>query len=91
MRRLLFAATLALLFTPIGGESASANGCHRDARYGPAGLHYHVGPDCDRVAGPRNYRRSGREYWRSDRYDERRCKLRCQYIGPIKTCERVCR
>jgi hypothetical protein len=85
MKRLLFAAALALFFTPLGGETASANGCHRDARYGPAGLHYHVGPDCDRVAGPRY----SRNRYRGD--DDRRCKQRCQYIGPIKTCERDCR
>jgi hypothetical protein len=85
MKRLLFAALLALFFTPLGGESASAHGCHRDARYGQAGLHFHVGSDCDRVAGRRSYR------GRHDRDDDRRCAQRCRYIGPIKTCERVCR
>jgi hypothetical protein len=87
MTRLMFAFALAVVLAPMASPTASANGCHRNAQYGPAGLHYHVGPDCDRVAGSRGYRRS-------DGYDDRRgnrCYQKCQYIGPIKTCDRVCR
>ncbi|CAN0456316.1 unnamed protein product, partial [Phaeothamnion confervicola] len=56
------------------------HGCHRSAQDGYEGWHRHVGPNCRAVrSGP--YRRNP--------YSP--CQTRCQYIGPIKSCERVCR
>ncbi|MGE0630468.1 MAG: hypothetical protein AB7O43_21955 [Hyphomicrobiaceae bacterium] len=82
----LLSAAVALPLTPSqpatapGAESLvqQVHGCHRDVRRGPAGWHYHT-RSCRRigVAAPRRYR----PYCRTD----------CRYIGPIKTCKRVCR
>ena len=55
------------------------HGCHRSAQDSFEGWHRHVGPYCDWVRASRS---------RSNPYA--RCRTRCQYIGPIKTCKRVC-
>jgi hypothetical protein len=86
MTRFLLAMMFAVIMTPFGSETASANGCHRNAQNGPAGLHYHVGPGCERVAGNRGYR--GNNY---NGNRGARCVQRCKYIGPIKSCRRECR
>jgi hypothetical protein len=89
MKYALLTAVMALALIPMGTQTASAHGCHRDAEVGRYGLHHHRGPDCDRVAGRREYRRE----YRDDRHEHRRprCENVCQYIGPIKTCKTVCR
>lgn len=55
------------------------HGCHRSAQDSMDGWHRHVGAYCDWVRASRS---------RSSPYA--RCRTRCQYIGPIKTCKRVC-
>jgi hypothetical protein len=99
MKYLLATAMLTLAMIPMGAETASAHGCHRDAQYGPRGLHYHAGPDCDRIAGRRpDYRERGRDFddrrdYRGDYRSERRgrrCVEKCKYLGPIKQCRTEC-
>jgi hypothetical protein len=97
MKYALLTAVMALALIPMGTQTASAHGCHRDAEVGRYGLHHHRGPDCDRVAGRREYRSYRRDYDDRRRYDrdDRRgppqCVKKCQYIGPIKTCDTICR
>ena len=55
------------------------HGCHRNAQDGIEGWHRHVGSYCRPVAsGP------------AERNPYARCRTRCQYVGPIKQCRRVC-
>lgn len=89
MKYLVATAMLTLAMIPMGTETASAHGCHRDAQYGRAGLHYHQGPDCDRIAGRRPVYREGRDY-RDHRRNDRRCVQKCKYIGPFKECRTEC-
>jgi hypothetical protein len=95
MKYLVASALAALLFVPMTSETASAHGCHRDAEYGRAGLHYHSGRDCDRIEGRRrSYREREyreRDYGDRDRRGAPQCVKKCQYIGPIKTCDTICR
>ncbi len=56
------------------------HGCHRSAQDGVRGWHRHVGRYCRTVrSGP------------SQRNPYASCRTRCQYVGPIKQCRRVCR
>lgn len=55
------------------------HGCHRSAQDGIQGWHRHVGPYCRTVrSGP------------SQRNPYANCRTKCQYVGPIKQCRRVC-
>ena len=55
------------------------HGCHRYAQDDERGWHRHVGPNCRRV--------------KSDPTEQNpysRCRTKCNYIGFIKECRRVC-
>ncbi len=98
----MLTAAVALPAAPSAPPAPLANnlvetihGCHQGVERGRAGWHYH-GRRCRREAAPPPARFRGppprrhREgSWRRDRGPV--CTERCQYIGPIKTCERVCR
>lgn len=62
-----------------GSLLQQVHGCHRSARDSFDGWHRHVGPYCDWVPAARS---------RRDSYA--RCRTRCHYVGPIKTCKRIC-
>jgi hypothetical protein len=84
MKKLLV-AVCALAAIPMMSFEAAAHGCHRDAQEGRYGWHRHVGRDCERVAVERPHYR--------ERYERRhrdRCEIKCKYIGPFKTCDKVC-
>jgi hypothetical protein len=91
MKKLLATLALGVAALPLLSGVASAHGCHRDVQLDRYGWHRHA-PDCDRIS-VRREDRERREYREHRRYDEDRprCVVRCQYIGPIKTCDRVCR
>lgn len=55
------------------------HGCHRERELGGAGWHRHVGPYCRRIAVPPPHHRH-----------RPHCETKCHYIGPIKTCKKVC-
>jgi hypothetical protein len=55
------------------------HGCHRWAQDDLRGWHRHVGPNCRRV-------QSGPE----EQNPYSRCRTKCNYVGPIKQCRRVC-
>ncbi|MEQ1613376.1 MAG: hypothetical protein ABL904_11530 [Hyphomicrobiaceae bacterium] len=64
-----------------GGASMieQIHGCHRSAQDGVTGWHRHVGPNCRKVdSAP------------EERNPYARCRTKCNYIGPIKQCRRVC-
>jgi hypothetical protein len=74
---------------PLGPQSPGAStgsilelvhGCHRSAQDSLQGWHRHVGPYCRAVPAGRY-----------DRNPYARCRTKCKYVGPIKTCERRCR
>ncbi len=53
--------------------------CHRSAQDSHDGWHRHSGPYCRMVrSGP------------SERNPYARCRTKCEYVGPIKECRRVC-
>jgi hypothetical protein len=56
------------------------HGCHRSAQDSLQGWHRHVGPYCRAVPASRTYRNP-----------YARCRTKCQYVGPVKTCRRICR
>lgn len=85
MKKLLI-ATAALLSVPLMAVEASAHGCHRHAELGRYGWHRHVGPYCERVAVGRPHYR---ERYEGRRYRDR-CEIKCKYVGPFKTCDKVC-
>lgn len=80
------AVSAAPFATMSAGEAPAAlslvvpvHGCHRNAQDSIEGWHRHVGPYCRPVAsGP------------AERNPYARCRTRCQYVGPIKQCRRVC-
>jgi hypothetical protein len=86
MKTTLLTLALGLAALPLFAGAASAHGCHREPAVDRYGWHRHVGPDCDRVEG-RTFRH--REYEQRRRY-EPRCEIKCKYIGPFKTCDKVC-
>jgi hypothetical protein len=78
-------ADAAPLSVPAADAPAAASlvepvhGCHRSAQDSINGWHRHVGPYCRAVrSGPGE----------RNRYSN--CRTKCQYIGPIKQCRRVC-
>ncbi len=95
MNKLLATLVLGIAALPLLSGTASAHGCHRDVQLDGRGWHRHA-PDCDRISVRRDDREYGerrewRERHRHDDDDRPRCVQKCQYIGPIKTCDRVCR
>jgi hypothetical protein len=70
---------------PAGSLVQKVHGCHRQTERGYRGWHRHSRRSCRRISvGPRRH-------YRGPRRRGPVCVQRCQYIGPIKTCERVCR
>lgn len=64
------------------------HGCHRNIQRDYSGWHYHSGA-CVRVPTPPPglYDRPAyRRYYRGPL-----CSYRCRHIGPVKTCQQVCR
>jgi hypothetical protein len=64
------------------------HGCHRGIQRDRGGWHYH-GRACQRVQVPPPglYDRSyNRRYYRGPF-----CQYRCRFVGPVKTCQQVCR
>lgn len=55
------------------------HGCHRFAQDDMRGWHRHVGPNCRRVAADP-----------TQQNPYARCRTKCNYVGPIKECRRVC-
>lgn len=64
-----------------GGASMieQIHGCHRSAQDDLRGWHRHVGPNCRRVAASPE-----------EQNPYARCRTKCNYVGPIKQCRRVC-
>lgn len=64
-----------------GGASMiqQIHGCHRAAQDDLRGWHRHVGPNCRRV-----------ESDPTEQNPYARCRTKCNYVGPIKQCRRVC-
>jgi hypothetical protein len=96
MKHALLTLGLAIASMALMTGTASAHGCHRDAEYGRGGLHFHAGPDCERIEGRREYRRERYEHhehreYREDRRGPPQCVKKCQYIGPFKQCDLICR
>jgi hypothetical protein len=70
------------------GTVVLVHGCHHGIQRDRGGWHYH-GRACQRVQTPppglkdRSY---SRRYYRGPI-----CQYKCRFIGPVKTCQQVCR
>ena len=98
MKKILATLAFGLAVLPLMSAAALAHGCHRNVEEGRRGWHRHVGRDCERIEAytpQRRYREHHHEEYREGRrYDDRgppQCVKKCQYIGPIKTCDTICR
>jgi hypothetical protein len=89
------APALAAQLSPGSAPSANADttvqlvhGCHRGVQRDHGGWHYQ-GRACQRIGTPppglydRPY---NRRYYRGPV-----CRYQCRYVGPVKTCQQVCR
>lgn len=65
-----------------------AHGCHRGVQRDYSGWHFH-NRACLRVNTPPPGLYDGPSYRRF--YRGPICSYRCQFIGPVKTCQQVCR
>jgi hypothetical protein len=92
MNKVLATLAFGVAVLPFLSGAALAHGCHRDVEEGRSGLHRHIGRDCDRIA-VRSYREERGERHRHDHDRDRapQCVKKCQYIGPFKQCENICR
>ena len=65
-----------------------AHGCHRGIQRDYGGWHFNTRA-CVRMAAPPPGLRDGPAYRRFDRGPV--CTYRCRHVGPVKTCQQVCR
>lgn len=79
-------------------SSASANGCHhgilRDARgIGTHGWHFHTRACVRRDVAPPGYASAPHHSPEGVRGSYRTpfCGYHCRFVGPVKTCQQVCR
>ena len=65
-----------------------AHGCHRGIQRDYSGWHFHTGACVRRnTAPPGLYDNSAyRRYYRTPT-----CRYQCRFVGPVKTCQQVCR
>ncbi len=64
------------------------HGCHRGIQRDYSGWHYH-NRACARIPAPPPGLYDGSAYRRH--YRGPRCTYQCRHIGPVKTCQQVCR
>jgi hypothetical protein len=95
MKKLLATLAFGAAVLPLLTGSAFAHGCHRDVEEGRSGLHRHIGRDCDRIAVRRgeDERREFRGRREHEHEHDRapQCVKKCQYVGPFKQCDTICR
>lgn len=65
-----------------------AHGCHRGIRRDYPGWHFHTGACVRRnTAPPGLYDNPSYRRW----YRTPVCRYQCRFVGPVKTCQQVCR
>jgi hypothetical protein len=65
-----------------------AHGCHRGIRRDYQGWHFHTGACVRRnTAPPGLYDNPSYRRW----YRTPVCSYKCRFVGPVKTCQQVCR
>ena len=65
-----------------------AHGCHRGVQRDYSGWHFHSGACVRRNTAPPGLydNPSYRRYYRGPM-----CRYQCRFVGPVKTCQQVCR